>query len=348
MTSHTRKLPSNSVRGPSAGTPSASTTFLSLVLAGTLGSISGAAGAADASTIPTAGSDIKDGDIIYFRSDAPIFTQEFQPTSPPQPPVTLCAPMYSRFNVQTVTAGNKSPGKAAANANPPDGKAAAADTQIVIGSFTSDAKLFHNSALPFPPPTEKRTALWSLRNIFASGSSRSSMSGPAKDSATSDAAVSVTCNGVAGKSNDPTVVKYDVPYEFTSDDFKKVRSQRMGFTWGGLLVPYKFYFTDRSFQSNTSAVGFVGYEGYFPGVNLAGIVALGPGTTSTTTASGTPAAPTTKSTTSVTYTGAAGVIATFGGVMKFGVVVGRDYQGRSAGFKYENKTWLALSIGAGF
>jgi len=118
-----------------------------------------------------------------------------------------------------------------------------------------------------------------------------------------------------------------------------------------LVVPYKFYLSDHSFHSNSSAVGYVGYEGYFPGVNLAGIVALGPGTTSATQT--TPAAspntqPTTKTTTAVTYTAATGVVATFGGALKFGLVVGWDWQGRGTGFAYEGKTCVALSIGAGF
>ena len=253
----------------------------------------------------------------------------------------LCAPMYSRFNVQSVSSGSKaastsnaaSTSKTAAPAAA--AKATQADTVIVIGSFTSDAKLFHGSALPFPPPPgSPATTKWLYKLRNPNGGSTLS-------------AADITCNNEKGD-----IVAYDVPYEFTSEEFQRVRSQRMGFTWGGLVVPYKFYVADRSFQSNSSALGYVGYEGYFPGVSLAGIVATGPGTTSTTqTTAASPAsstAATSKTTTAVTYTAATGVVATFGGALKFGLVVGWDWQGRGQNFKYEGKTWLALSIGAGF
>ncbi len=261
----------------------------------------------------------------------------------------LCAPMYSRFNVQSVTAGSKVPSSATPSSSPnadststakqpskatsATGKATQADTVIVIGSFASDPKLFHGSALPFPPPPgSPATTKWLYKIRNPAGGS---------DLSASD----ITCNNEKGN-----IVAYDVPYEFTSDEFQRVRSQRMGFTWGGLVVPYKFYVSDRSFQSNSSAVGYVGYEGYFPGVSLAGIVALGPGTTSTTqtTPATTMAATTSKTTTAVTYTAATGVVATFGGAFKFGLVAGWDWQGHGQGFKYEGKTWVALSIGAGF
>jgi hypothetical protein len=58
---------------------------------------------------------------------------------------------------------------------------------------------------------------------------------------------------------------------------------------------------------------------------------------------------TTNTTTLVTYTAAVGFIAAFGdGTVKAGLMFGRDYQGNAAAFPYENKTWMALSIGAGF
>jgi hypothetical protein len=256
----------------------------------------------------------------------------------------LCAPMYSRFNVQTVSSGSKtasaspsSTGDAASASKtaPPAAKATQADTVIVIGSFTSDAKLLHGSALPFqPPPGSPATTKWLYKL-------RNPKGGPTLSAA------DITCNNEKGN-----IVAYDVPYEFTSEEFQRVRSQRMGFTWGGLVVPYKFYVADRSFQSNSSALGYVGYEGYFPGVSLAGIVATGPGTTPTTqTTAASPTsstAATSKTTTAVTYTAATGVVATFGGALKFGLVVGWDWQGHGQNFKYEGKTWLALSIGAGF
>lgn len=344
--------------------PNLRTARLILLFAATSVGATNAYAADSASTIPTAGSDIKAGDIIFFRSDAPIFRKVFPAPSPvdtvsaTDPKKTdnvtvLCAPTKSRFNVETVVAATTTPATATPNAvksedaNTDPSKSASpatvtsadgtkvstpANGQIIRGSFTSEYKLFHFKALPFPP----KPAAMHAGTGTATGATATAANAVDKG----------TCN------NSPNnIVDYDIPYEFTSDDFQKVRSQRMGFTWGGLVVPYKFYVSDRSFQSNTSAVAYVGYEGYFPGVNLAGIVALGPGAASTTqTQAATPpqTTPSTKSTTSVTYTAATGIVATFGGVMKLGAVVGWDWQGKSAGFKYEGKTWLALSIGAGF
>jgi len=234
--------------------------------------------------------------------------------------------------VQAVVAANKTAITDAAAS----GKAQTFDTQKVIGSFTSDVKIFHRQALPYSPSGKGSSVFGKLKNSASKKVDKAAF------------ATDPGCNG----SHDPkTLVDYDIPYEFTADSFQKVRSQRMGFTWGGLVVPYKFYLNDHSFHSNASAVGYVGYEGYFPGVNLAGIVALGPGTTSTTQT--TPAAnqntqSTTKTTTAVTYTAATGIVATFGGALKFGLLVGWDWQGKGTGFAYEGKTWLALSIGAGF
>ncbi len=119
----------------------------------------------------------------------------------------------------------------------------------------------------------------------------------------------------------------------------------MGFTWGAMVIPYKFYFTDKSFKSNASTVAFAGYEGYFPGISLAGVVALGPGLNSSSQnsssqsgsntggASGTPTPTTQSSGTFVTYTAAVGFIVTLGGSFKAGLLVGRDWQGSGSGFK---------------
>jgi hypothetical protein len=146
---------------------------------------------------------------------------------------------------------------------------------------------------------------------------------------------------------------YDKTYDFTADQLSGQDFVRGGFTWGVLVIPYKFYFTDRSIKSNSSTVAFVGYEGWFPGLSLSAVTALGPGlaSTSSSAASSTPPAPAAnKSSTLVTYTGAIGFIAAFGDskTVKAGLLFGRDYQGKGSGFQYENKTWMALSIGAGF
>ncbi|MGH8258788.1 MAG: hypothetical protein ACREUG_03760, partial [Steroidobacteraceae bacterium] len=151
---------------------------------------------------------------------------------------------------------------------------------------------------------------------------------------------------------------YDTPYEFSADELSKSEFYRQGLTWGGLVVPYKYYLSARSFKSNASAVAFLGYEGWFPGVSLSAVVALGPGiapsTSSSPASSGSgpssSASTSPGSTTVVTYTVATGLIGSFGDARNFkvGLLFGRDYEGKDAQFPYENKTWMALSIGAGF
>ena len=114
-----------------------------------------------------------------------------------------------------------------------------------------------------------------------------------------------------------TVASYDTTYTFTADKLSEQDFIRNGFTWGGLVIPYKFYFTDKSIKSNSSTVAFAGYEGWFPGISLSAVLALGPGMTTTTTTTpattGTSPTPaTTASSTTVTYTAAVGFIAAFG------------------------------------
>jgi hypothetical protein len=245
-------------------------------------------------------------------------TEKIRTTPNPPTEKVYCAPAFSRFEVQSVTpAASKSATNATGTSSAPSAKPTPADTQIVTGSFPSASEWFHLAAIPGRP----------------SGNPQSACYKP-----------------------EANLVVYDTPYQFTSDDFTKVSSQRMGFTYGAMVIPYKFYFTDKSFKGNPSTVAFAGYEGYFPGVSLAGVLALGPGVASTsqsstqptTTSGSTPPSSTNTSSNAVTYTAAAGFIVTFGGSFKGGILFGRDWQGKGAGFKYENKTWMALSIGAGF
>jgi hypothetical protein len=140
-------------------------------------------------------------------------------------------------------------------------------------------------------------------------------------------------------------------YDFDAQTLSKQDAFREGFTWGGLVIPFKFYTKSHSVKSNASVVGFAGYEGWFPGVSLSAVAALGLGTAqSSTTSSGGNTGSGGSTSTLATYTAAVGVILAFGdgGTTKLGLMTGRDYQGNPATFAYENKQWISLSIGAGF
>jgi hypothetical protein len=291
-----------------------------------------------ATQIPSSGDTVKPGDIIHFRSAAPIFketTFSAPGNNSPAPTGgganaenTSCAPPDSVFEVQSITSAVTT---SAASTAPSGSSPTPANTQLVYGSFPSGN--WAKRALHLFPtaPGENDTTVQTA--------------GP--------------CSGYP-------VVAANVPYQFDAADLDKVVIQRMGFTWGALVIPYKYYFTDKSIKGNPSTVAYAGYEGWFPGVSLAVVGSAGIGVASNssssptstvstagpskTSSTGTPSTATssTSNSTAATYTMAIGFIATFGGSMKGGLMFGRDYQGNGSGFKYDNKTWMALSIGTSF
>ncbi|HTY48743.1 MAG TPA: hypothetical protein VMB48_03515 [Steroidobacteraceae bacterium] len=302
------------------------------------------------SVTPSAGDDIKPGDIIKFTTDAGIFQLAPVPrgadaAGTPAPTTNyLCAPAKERFEVQTITAATTTPAlsNAGAASSTPAHTALAtpADTALVTGYFPSGFRLFHH------------------RNVdpYKSRGGKST-------------------NADKGTNGSPTVttgdpdphpaclkeqwIHLDTLYQFSERDFGNVGSQRQGFTWGPLIIPYKFYFSDHSLKANSSTVMYVGYEGWFPGVSVALVGAAGLGisqdssssssSTGGTTTGGTEGTTTTtpaSSVTNATGTLAVGVISSFGGgAIKAGLLFGRDYQSNATTFKYENKTWMAISVG---
>lgn len=233
-------------------------------------------------------------------------------TTAPSAARAVCFPSRSRFNVTSVTAASKPSTSGSATTT-------AANTQLVAGHFSSSLiyKIVHPAHGPaIPREYQVRTPT------------------PCGDAA-------------------PVPAKLDTTYEFSADQLAKSDFYREGLTWGGLVVPYKFYFTDHTIKSNSSALAFIGYEGWIPGVSLSTIIGVGFGTTpSTSNSSTTGTAATSSSSTStstvVTFSAGAGWVATFGGTFKAGLMFGRDYQGKSGNFPYENKWWMGLSLGAGF
>ena len=299
------------------------------------------------SLIPSSGDAVKPGDIIYFRSDATIFTRKDKTG-------TFCAPPNSRFLVTSISPGTTGSTDSKSPATP-------SNTQIVTGVFRSGRGGLHDAQTPeklLDDAKRIKPHPATPKGSTPAGKSSSAMAdtGAAADAA--DASTEVGKNADKSTCAD-SLIATDIAYNFTTADLDGVYTQRMGITYGALLIPYKFYFSDKSFKSNPSTVGFVGYEGYIPGLSLAGVVALGPGlaTTNSNTNSGNNSSSSSSNQTNqstgssgtyVTYTAALGAIATFGGSVKAGLLFGRDWQGSGSGFKYENKTWMALSIGTSF
>jgi hypothetical protein len=236
----------------------------------------------------------------------------------PKAVTIFCAPAGSRFMVTAIspasTAGAPSTTISTKGKTDSGTSVSKADTQIIEGVYPSKQQFLHLKAIRQYSTDEQAPA--------------TSPCGPGTQ-----------------------IAEYGQLYQFTGSQIKDSAFIREGFTWGGLVVPFKYYFKDKSIKTNSSVVGFAGYEGWFPGVSLASVVAAGVGASSqptTTTSGANPSSSTSSTTTVATYTFGLGVIATFGGTVKAGLMFGRDYQGNPATFPYENKTWMALSIGAGF
>jgi len=300
--------------------------------------------ATDPSAIASDGGAVKSGDIIIWNVNKPITLQPDSSigTAAGTKADKTCFPVNSRFNVTKVAAAAKPTN----TAEPSNTAATPADTQIVTGLFSSNwvFSVLHPAHFRAIPISKEKSQ--------------------PKSGSKGDTAIQETnpCGSVAS-----TVAVEDKTYKFTSDQLDDQDFYREGFTWGGLVLPFKFYFKDKSIKSNSAVVGFAGYEGWFPGVSLSAVIAAGGGTTPSTSAPTSVSNPGTGSGTStngnssnngststtstlVTYTVATGLIMAFGDskTVKAGLMFGRDYQGNPNSFAYENKWWMALSIGAGF
>ena len=269
----------------------------------------------------------------------------------------LCAPAGSHFRVtdiespQTTVTGKQgnTTVTAGSQTNPSGGQTTDTTGLTDVSVTQSDTVL----DVHFPSP--RTTASWTPLHWWRTHnpSVRKPPPSDGKDPK-SDAKDPQPAGKVADGECDPTqLVQEGVQYTVSATNLAKYGSTRFGFTWGALVIPYKFETRDHSFQASPSAAGYVGYEGWWPGVSVAHVLALGGGAYSSSNTTTTPATggTTTSSTTSqtrATYTAAIGEIATLGGSFKAGILVGKDWQGRDAGFKYEGGTWIAVTLGVGF
>lgn len=137
---------------------------------------------------------------------------------------------------------------------------------------------------------------------------------------------------------------------------------RYGFTYGALVVPFKFELTgQKEFKGSASLAPYMGYrlgfessgiELAFP-VVFAGIsnVSATKTTTTTTAATATTPASSTDSTSTsdlAAFSYGAGVIGILKQTFQFGAVVGFDHVGSGQGYQYNDKPWLAVEVGYQF
>lgn len=137
---------------------------------------------------------------------------------------------------------------------------------------------------------------------------------------------------------------------------------RYGFTYGGLVVPFKFELTgDKEFKGSASLGPYMGYrlgfessgiELAFP-VVFAGISNVSATKTTTTTTAATEKTPaSTKESSSTSdlaaFSYGAGLIGILKQTFQFGAVIGFDHAGSGQGYQYNDKPWLAVEIGYQF
>ncbi len=163
------------------------------------------------------------------------------------------------------------------------------------------------------------------------------------------------------KTCDDKPIKGGTLLKIRVQDFDNVPPNRYGVTFGGLIIPFKFQLTGKQdFKATASAAPYMGYrlgyEGF--GVELAPVVFAGIGVvsatktkekTSETNEGGESTTKTEKETTELaSFSYGVGLIGTLKRSFHFGAMLGFDHTGSGKGYKYNDKPWFALELGASF
>jgi hypothetical protein len=319
----------------------------------------------DKSLIPSAGDAIKIGDRVGLKADAAIFSS-MRKVGDVQEARTFCAPYYTIFAIDRVEAV---PSKIKAETT--DGKEI--DTNVtttkdgttttnikganVVSQTTTDATLHvhikWSGARKAKDGETRKDSTWKISNALSNlgigvGAKHVIYSDDHCDGRTVDTNGSGTDSvGLVAEHNE---------YTTTVSQLSNYGLYRNGLTWGALAIPYKYEFSDHSFQAKPSVAAYVGYESWLGGLSVAGVFAAGAGGSSQSGQSTPPATGGNGSTTPTVsgagtqalYTLGTGVIFTLGGAFKGGILFGKDWAGSGSGFKYEGHTWMAVTLGAGF
>lgn len=167
----------------------------------------------------------------------------------------------------------------------------------------------------------------------------------------------VTCEA----SYKPRKIEKGTKLHIRLSDFNDVPPNRYGVTFGGLVVPFKFQLTGKQdFKASASAAPYMGYRLGFTGsgVELAPVVFAGIGVvsatktkekTSTTDGEDGTTTKTEKTTTELaSFSYGFGLIGTLKRSFHFGGLIGFDHTGSGKGYKYNDKPWFAVELGASF
>ena len=159
-----------------------------------------------------------------------------------------------------------------------------------------------------------------------------------------------TCQPPAG--SNPVVVG-DV-YKISGDQSKNASYSRYGWIYGPMLVPFKYFPHDRSFEPSQSLGMYMGFRtSWFESQGLSWVASAGLATMKVSQVVDDPNNPgskTTKENTVAGYTIAAGALFDLTKEAKpfvAGLLVGRDFVGRNSALTYvhDNRMWIALQIG---
>jgi hypothetical protein len=143
-------------------------------------------------------------------------------------------------------------------------------------------------------------------------------------------------------------------YTVTGEQLKNASYSRYGWVYGPMVVPFKYFPHDRSFEPSQSLGMYMGYRtSWFGSQGLSFVGSAGVATMKVSQVVDDPNKPgskTTKENTIAGYTFAGGVLFDLTREAKpfvAGLLVGRDFVGRNSALTYthDNRNWIALQIG---
>jgi hypothetical protein len=162
--------------------------------------------------------------------------------------------------------------------------------------------------------------------------------------------LSGSCKPAVGA--DP-VVAGDV-YKISGEQLKNASYARYGWIYGPMLVPFKYFAHDRSFEPSQSLGMYMGYRtSWFESRGLSWVASAGLATMKISQVVDDPNKPgskTTKENTVAGYSISGGALFDLTKEAKpfvAGLMVGRDFVGRNSALTYanDNRTWIAIQIG---
>lgn len=150
------------------------------------------------------------------------------------------------------------------------------------------------------------------------------------------------------------VVRVGDTFEISAARLSQTSYSRYGWINGPMVVPFKYFPHDRSFEPSQTLGMYLGYRtSWFESRGLSWVVSAGLATMKASQVvddTSNPGNKTTKESTVAGYTLAAGMLFDLTADAKpfvAGLLIGRDFVGRNSAltYKHDNRTWIALQVG---